>query len=69
MKFNDVPEVKFERLPYPKDEIEHLVKQLIDLHDSNQREYDQEIVNAMATINEYLKLLTRPYLVLKGELK
>jgi hypothetical protein len=50
---------------YQKEIVEHLVDQIIKLHNANEREYDQSLVETMAILNQTLKLILTTKLVLK----
>lgn len=62
--------IQFEKIPYEKEMVEHLVDQLIKL----QRAYDcsnglsakTEITHAMKTINKSLDMLLTPILIHKN---
>lgn len=65
----EIENIKFEKIPYEKEMVEHLVDQLIKL----QRTYDcsngisskTELSHAMKTINKSLDMVLTPCLILK----
>jgi uncharacterized protein (DUF2164 family) len=69
--------VRVEKVKYPKEEIEHVVDQIIKLHNTVSGKndsygagyYNQNIEDSMKILNEGLKMLVTPKLYLKADLK
>lgn len=60
--------MEIEKLPYPKEEVEHLVNQIIKVYcESNGHNayYNKQIETCLTTLNDGLRLTLTPRLVIK----
>lgn len=60
-------EIEVTKLEYPKEQIEHLVDQIIRLNERKFENYSHQIDEAIKVLVEALKMMTKPYLVMKGD--
>jgi hypothetical protein len=57
-----------EKLPYPENEIEHIITQIIRLtNECKHNDYNHNIDETLTILNDMLKLLTKPIMVLKHD--
>jgi hypothetical protein len=60
--------MKVEPIPYPEKEIEHIITQIIRLTDEcKHNDYNHNIDETLTILNNMLKMLTKPILVMKND--
>jgi hypothetical protein len=60
--------LNIEKIPYPKEEVEHLVNQIIKVYcESNGHNayYNKQIETCLTTLNDGLRLMLTPRLLIK----
>jgi hypothetical protein len=61
-------QMKVEPIPYPEKEIEHIITQIIRLTDEcKHNDYNHNIDETLTILNNMLKMLTKPILVMKND--